>query len=317
MNERPYYALNEYLQQHFGGKVAKISLDAGFTCPNRDGSKGRGGCAFCSPQGSGEFAGSRELTLQQQFDQVAGMVAKKWPGAAYIAHFQAYTNTYAPVNRLRLLYEEALAIPGVVGLAIATRPDCLPEEVLDLLAELNQQHFLWVELGLQSSHENTARDLNLGYSWDDFVHALTALNRRGIRTVGHIICGLPGESESMMRQTADQVADLPLWGLKIHLFHLLKGSLLEPRHEIEPISFLDRRQYLELVIYTLEHLSEQVVIHRLTGDPPRRLLIEPKWCTDKWTTLNELHRLMAERHTWQGRLYTPRQDQGINIPPSQ
>jgi len=300
---RPYYAINEYLRHHFGGKVAKISLDANFTCPNRDGSKGWGGCTFCSPAGAGEFAGNRELPLPQQFEQIAAIIAGKWPQVAYIAYFQAFTNTYAPVEVLRARYEEALSWPGVVGLAIATRSDCLPSDVIDLLQELSRKHFIWVELGLQTSHEETAIKLQLGYTMADFTTAVTELNQRGVRTVGHIIYGLPGETEAMMQETARRVAALPLWGLKIHLFHLLQGSLLEQTHAELPITFLSREQYLDLVIYTLERLAPEVVIHRLTGDPPRRLLIGPAWCANKWATLNELHRLMKERSTYQGRLY--------------
>lgn len=298
-----YYTLNDYLRTRLGSKVAKVALDAGFTCPNRDGTIGRGGCAFCSHQGSGEFAGDRNMPLAEQFNQVAQVMQKKWPQSAYLVYLQAFSNTYAPVDRLREIYYDALSWPGVVGLAIATRPDCLAPAVLDLLEELNRQYFIWVELGLQTSHQATANSMNLGYTYHDFVAANQYLTERGIRTVGHIIYGLPGETEKMMKETASRVAELPLWGLKIHLFHLLQGSYLAREHAISALSFLTRQQYLDLVIYTLERISPQLVIHRLTGDPPRQLLIGPDWATDKWGNLNELRRLMRERGTYQGRLY--------------
>lgn len=285
-----------------GQKVFKIPLDAGFTCPNRDGKFSRQGCLFCSPRGSGDFAGNKELNLHQQFAQVKKIMHQKWPAGKYIAYFQAFSNTYGTVDRLRALYDYALSQPGAAGLAIATRPDCLPDDVVDLLSEFNRKTYLWLELGLQTIHEKTARLMNLHYNFAQFQEALGKLQDKKIITVAHMILGLPGESPDEMRQTGDELAQLPIQGIKIHLLHLMTGTPLARIYEKKPFPFLSREEYVDLAVDVLEKLPARVVIHRLTGDSPRQTLIGPLWSLNKWEVLNSIDQRLYERDTWQGRL---------------
>lgn len=296
-----YHSLSYHLRKKFGGKVFKIPLDAGFTCPNRDGTLGTGGCLFCSPKGSGDFAGSRNLTIPQQFEKIKTMMHRKWREGSYIAYFQAFSNTYADVTHLNELYSQAVKQPGVVGLAIATRPDCLPEEVLDLLSILNERIYLWVELGLQTIHPRTAHNLNLGYDYEQFYQALTKLRRLNIETVAHIILGLPGENRADMLATSEVVANLDLQGIKIHLLHLMQGTGLVKLYEQNKLRFLEKDEYINLVVDILEKLPKDMIIHRLTGDSPRELLIGPEWSLHKWEVLNAIDHEMAKRNTWQGK----------------
>lgn len=298
-----YHSLNYHLRKEFGQKVFKIALDAGFTCPNRDGTFSCEGCYFCSEHGSGDFAGDRKLDIEEQFMQVKEVMHKKWANGKYIAYFQAFSNTYAPVHRLRELYEYALAQDGVVGIAIATRPDCLPNEVIALLAELNQKSYLWVELGLQSIHQKTARLMNMYYDYNVFLDSLYKLREHSIETCAHIILGLPKESREDMLATGRAMANLPIQGLKIHLLHLMKNTPLAKIHEETPMNFLSREQYIELVVDILEYLPPELVIHRLTGDSPRNLLIEPRWSLNKWEVLNLIDKRLQDSNTWQGKLY--------------
>jgi radical SAM protein (TIGR01212 family) len=293
--------LNHHLRQRFGQKVFKISLDAGFSCPNRDGSKSTGGCAFCSLRGSGDFAGDRHKNIEEQFEQVKRMMHRKWVQGKYIAYYQAFTNTYALPQQLESLYNLALEQPGVVGLAIATRPDCLPLPVIELLAEINRKTYLWVELGLQTSHDRTARAMNMHYCFADFQKALTELRAINIETCAHIIFGLPGETRQDMQETSRIVAGLDIQGIKIHLLHLMQGTLLAQIYQNSPFPFLEPLEYVDLVIDLLEILPPGVVIHRLTGDSPRNLLIGPRWSLNKWEVLNLIDRRLEERNTWQGK----------------
>jgi hypothetical protein len=301
--EKRYHNLNYHLREKFGHKVFKIALDAGFTCPNRDGTFSGEGCYFCSEQGSGDFAGDRKLDIEEQFMQVKEMMHQKWANGKYIAYFQAFSNTYAPVNRLRELYEYALAQDGVLGIAIATRPDCLPDEVIALLAELNQKSYLWVELGLQSIHKKTALLMNLHYDYNVFLDSLYKLREHNIETCAHIILGLPGESSEDMLATGKAVAKLPIQGLKIHLLHLMKNTPLAKMHEKKPLDFLSREEYIKLVVDILKYLPPEMVIHRLTGDSPRDLLIEPRWSLNKWEVLNLIDKRLVKLNTWQGKSY--------------
>ncbi len=296
-----YHSLNHHLRGKFGQKVFKIPLDAGLSCPNRDGTLATGGCAFCSLRGSGDFAGDRSKNLEEQFAQVKTIMHRKWSQGKYIAYYQAFTNTYAPVERLRYLYNLAIQQPGVVGMAIATRPDCLPEEVMDLLEEINKKTFLWVELGLQTIHEPTSQAMNMHYNFSDFQKALNKLRARNIETCTHMILGLPGESIEDMKQTGRTIAHMDIQGLKIHLLHLMKGTPLEAKYNENPFAFLEPGEYVELVIDLLEILPPQVVIHRLTGDSPRDLLIGPTWSLNKWEVLNQIDHRLMERDTWQGK----------------
>ncbi|KAB2952667.1 TIGR01212 family radical SAM protein [Heliorestis acidaminivorans] len=299
--DKRYHAFNYHLRELFGEKVMKISLNAGLSCPNRDGTISSGGCVFCCPQGSGACAGDPEQAITQQFRAIRERIQKKWPRGKYLAYFQAYTNTYADPAYLKSIYEEALAQEDVVGLSISTRPDCLPEEILDLLAELNKKTYLWVEMGLQSIHDKTLERINRGHDSTAFYEALQRLRSRGIRTCAHIILGLPGESEAEMLQTGQAVADMDIQGLKFHVLHLMKGTALVEDYEAGRFSFLERERYINMVADILEILPPSVVIQRLTGDAPRHLLLGPSWVSNKWQVLQGIDDLLRERHSWQGK----------------
>lgn len=303
-NNKRYHSLNYHLQQKFGGKVIKISLNAGFTCPNRDGTLSNGGCFFCSQRGSGDFTGESFISLEQQFARGREIMNRKWTGNKYIAYFQSFSNTYGPIDKLKNIYRWAIQQPGVVGIAIATRPDCLGNDVLDLLEEINSKTYLWVELGLQTMHQRTASMLNMHYNCSVFLDALNQLNHRHIETCAHIIFGLPEETYNDMLKTSEFVASQPLQGIKIHLLHLLKGTLLVKMFKDKNYQFLSKQDYVDLVVDTLERLSPDVVIHRLTGDGPRKLLIGPEWSLHKKDVLNSIDKRLIERNTWQGRLYS-------------
>jgi len=302
-DDKRYHSLNYHLRQQFGEKIGKIALDGGFTCPNRDGSLARGGCLFCSPSGSGDFIAAKDKSIAEQFEQGRDVIQKKWAVNKYIAYLQSFTNTYAPVARLREIYETALALPGVAGLSIATRPDCLPEEVLDLLGELNQHHYLTVELGLQTIHERSADYFNLKYNYRDFLHALDNLQARQINVCAHVILGLPGEDRDDMMATANAVASLPIQGIKIQLLHLMRGTPLAEIYENKTFPFLSKEEYVDLVVNMIEILPPPMVIHRLTGDSPRKTLIGPIWSMDKRSVLNAIDRELLMRNSWQGKLY--------------
>ncbi|WP_092329913.1 TIGR01212 family radical SAM protein [Desulfosporosinus hippei] len=301
MQKKRYHTFNEHLRNRFQEKIFKVSLDAGFTCPNRDGTLGRNGCVYCSERGSGDFAGDQRLTLHEQFIEVRERMRKKWPNAKYIAYFQAYTNTYASLERLREVYEEALAEENVLGLSISTRPDCLPEDVLDYLAELNQRTYLWVELGLQSSHDRTMKWIGRGHNYEQFLQGVKELRQRGIPVCAHIILGLPGESRTEMLETARAVASLPIQGIKIHLLHVLKGTPLADIYQREPFELMTKEDYVTLVVDILEILPSEMVIHRLTGDGPPEDLIGPLWSRKKWEVLNAIDAELLRRDTWQGK----------------
>lgn len=303
--DKRYHSLNYHLRHVFGEKVFKVSLNGGFTCPNRDGKVGYGGCAFCSLQGSGDFAGKPNDPLGVQFNQGVDRVRSKWPGVKkYIAYFQAFTNTYASVEQLRNIYEQSLAIEGVEGLAIATRPDCLPEDVLNLLSELNERTYLWVELGLQTSNDKTGEIINRGYELDCFTESVKKLQSLNIATCVHIILGLPGEDRQDIMQTAKYVASMHVEGIKIHLLHLVKDTRLVQMYENGQFEFLSLEDYIDLVVDILEILPPEMVIHRLMGDAPRETLIGPLWCRRKREVLSKIDGCLKRRQTWQGRLYS-------------
>ncbi|MDD4801954.1 MAG: TIGR01212 family radical SAM protein [Syntrophomonas sp.] len=299
--DKRYHSLNFHLRERFGEKVAKISLDAGFSCPNRDGTLATNGCAFCSGRGSGDFVAAPQESLTEQFRQGQEIMRKKWPGQKYIAHLQAFTNTYAPVEKLSKAYYTALEQPGVVGIAISTRPDCLPEEVLDLLTEINQSTYLWVELGLQTIHKRSSLRLNMHYDYDDFTQSLHQLQLRKIETCAHIILGLPDEKEEDMLTTAQTLSCLPVQGLKIHLLHLMKNTPLADIYDRQPFAFLNQDDYVNLVVNILEILPPQMIIHRLTGDSPRDLLVGPTWSLRKRLVLNDIDSELKLRNSWQGK----------------
>lgn len=286
-----YYSISNYLKEHFGRKVVKLSIDAGFTCPNRDGSIGTGGCAFCSGGGSGELSSS----ISEQIE----LLKDKWPDAVYLAYFQSFTNTYAPVYVLREKYYEAIDDPRISGLVIATRPDCLGDDVIELLSEINDNHFMWVELGLQSIHDRTTEYLGIGYGLEVYDDAIRRLNERGIRVVTHLILGLPGESREDMFASVRHVCEQNTWGIKLHLLNIVKTARL---YSMCPgyIPFSGIDEYTDLVVDLLEIIPADITIHRLTGDVPRKLLVSPEWSYRKRTILNEINRKLKDRDTFQG-----------------
>jgi len=303
--DKRYHTLNHYYRELFGEKVFKVPLDGGFTCPNRDGTVATGGCIFCSARGSGDFAGDRRLSLKQQFREIKDTLHKKWPQAKYIGYFQAFTNTYAPAAELKEMYEAVLEEDGVVGLSIATRPDCLPDDVLDVLEDINKKTKLWVELGLQTIHEHTQVLINRAHSYDVFLEGVQKLRERKINVVVHIIVNLPGESRDEMMKTAEAVAHLPIQGIKIHMLHLLKKTPMMKLYREGKLTFMDQASYTKLVVDMLEILPSEMVVHRLTGDGPRDLLVEPKWTLKKWEVLNGIDHELIRRNTWQGKYYMP------------
>jgi len=298
-----YHTLNYYFRDKFGEKVFKVSLDAGFTCPNRDGKVAKGGCIFCSSRGSGDFAGNRKFELSQQFREVKEKMHKKWPKAKYIGYFQAFSNTYGTAEKLKEMYEIILAEEGVVGLAIATRPDCLPQDVIDILDSVNKRSELWVELGLQTIHEHTQLLINRGHDYNVFLNGIEKLANKNIKTIVHIIAGLPGENYKDMLATANAVAQLPIQGIKIHMLHLMKNTPMVKMYQEGKFNFMTRDEYINLVVDVLEILPPKMVVHRLTGDAPPDLLIEPKWTLKKWEVLNGIDQELEKRNSWQGKFY--------------
>ena len=303
-NGKRYNTLNGFLREKFNGeKTYKISLDGGFTCPNRDGKVARGGCTFCSARGSGDFAGDRVLPITKQFRDVKDMMQKKWKDGKYIAYFQAYTNTYAPVEVLREKYDEALKEEDVVALAIATRPDCIGEDVLELLEEYNLKLYTWVELGLQTSNDDTALRINRGYMKDTFTKSVEALAERGIDVVAHIIFGLPGETKEDMLNTVRYVSKLPIKGIKLHLLHVMENTAMAKELERGEFKLLEMDEYIDIITEAIAMLPQNIVIHRLTGDAPRELLIGPMWSLKKWEVLNAIDKALKERDLYQGKYF--------------
>ncbi len=301
-----YNSISDYLKKEFGRKTVKLSIDAGFTCPNRDGTAGYGGCAFCSEGGSGELAshaGGQSPDISGSISEQIERLSDKWPDAAYLAYFQAFTNTYAPVDVLRERYFEALDDPRISGIVIATRPDCLGDDVLDLLEKINRDHFMWVELGLQTIHRETSEAMNIGYDVSQYDTACDELISRGIRVVTHLILGLPGETHEMMMDSVRHVCEKPVFGLKLHLMNIVRNSALY-RMIPDYVSFESMDEYVDLVIECLEMIPPEITIHRLTGDVPRRYLVSPEWSYRKRTILNAINRELKERDTYQGKKWT-------------
>lgn len=298
-----YYSLNDFCQETFGEKVYRLSLSGGMTCPNRDGTLAYGGCAFCSEGGSGDFAADAVLPVSKQIQQAKTLIQKKTACKKFIAYFQSFTNTYASVQRLQQLFTEAMEPDEIVALSVGTRSDCLPDPVLSLLASLNQKKPVWIELGLQSIHERTLIQMNTHTTVNQFDAAVYALSARGISVVVHVILGFPGETPDMMKETIRHIAALPISGVKLQLLHVLQGTALADTYEKNPFPIMSLEEYCDLVIDCLELLPPNMVIHRLTGDGPRKLLIAPSWSTDKKRILNTIHHRMKERNTRQGELF--------------
>lgn len=301
--DKRYHTLNYELRKQFGQKVMKLSLDGGFTCPNRDGTIGHRGCIFCGEEGSGEFAASRTLNIKDQVEEQKRLLSNKWNTDKYIAYFQNFTNTYSCYEDLRDKYYEALSQDGVIGLAIATRADCLSEEVLELLTEINEKTYIWVELGLQTIHERTSKFIRRGYPLETYNKALEELKARNIKVVTHLIFGLPGESKKDILDSVKHVANTNTWGIKFHLLYIQRKTDLYEYYLKSPFPMLSREEYISLVVDSLELLPGEMVIHRLTGDGKRDLLYKPRWSLDKLRVLSGIDRELKRKNSYQGLKY--------------
>ena len=308
-NDKPYHSLDYELKRIYGEKIYKIALDAGMTCPNRDGTCGTRGCIFCSAGGSGEFAArktSAKTSIAAQLEQGRQYFGGKNVGRHFIAYFQAYTNTYAPAARLEALYREALDEPAIVGISIGTRPDCLGGDVFELLDQLNKEYRdkqIWIELGLQTIHEDTAALIRRGYQLTVFEHAVTRLKEISLPIIAHVIIGLPGEDRAMMFETCRYLSERGISGIKLQLLHILKNTDLVELYRKKTFDIPDMMEYIDIIISCLEILPPGMVIHRVTGDGPKNLLLAPLWSLDKRRVLNTLHQEMRRRGRWQSKAY--------------
>ena len=299
-DNKRYHTFNYYLKNKYQSKVAKVSLNAGFTCPNRDGTKGTGGCIFCSSTGSGDFAGNIQDSLEIQFSNVSLLLQNKWPNCKYIAYFQANTNTYGPLKKIKACIEPFINKKNVVAISIATRPDCLETDVLNYLAEVNNRCDLWVELGLQTIHDQTGELINRGHNYQDFLDGLNKLRKLKINVCVHIINGLPGETYEMMLETAKAVGQLDIQALKIHMLYVIEKTKLHQLYLQQPFKILSRDEYIDLVVKQLSYIPENIVIERLTGDGNISDLVAPLWSILKVTILNDIDKLMVAKDYYQG-----------------
>ncbi|MCP1102292.1 radical SAM protein (TIGR01212 family) [Aequitasia blattaphilus] len=299
--DKPYHSLDYYLKQTFGEKVYKVSLNTGCTCPNRDGSLDTRGCIFCSSGGSGDFTSSSSLSITEQIEAEKLRIGDKYKGSSYIAYFQAFTNTYGNPQRLESLYLEAANHPDIKAISIATRGDCLPDEIIDVLCRIHKIKPVWIELGLQTIHEKSIDFIRRGYSHQTFDKALNQLNIHKIPVVVHMILGLPGESQKEIYETLQYINQSPIWGVKISLLYILKQTDLGVLFEQSPFCIPSLEEYLDFIGFCIGHLDPDIVIHRLTGDGPKNLLIEPKWTANKKLVLNRLHHYLKEQDIWQGK----------------
>ncbi len=301
LDNKRYHTLNYFYHHTFDSKVFKISLNGGFSCPNLDGTKGYGGCIYCSKSGSGDFAGNRQDSIQKQWQQGLEMMHKKWPEGKLIAYFQARTNTYAKVEELKEKFEPVLKYPNVIGLAIATRPDAITDECLDYLEDLSKRTYLMVELGLQTIHETTSKLINRCHTTKEFDEMVKKLRERNINVIVHIINGLPYETKEMMLETIKHINQLDIQGVKIHMLHIVKDTPLATMYQKNPFHVLSQEEYVDIVINQLELLRPEIVIHRITGDPVKEDLIAPTWLLKKFCVLNEIDKEMVKRDTYQGK----------------
>ena len=295
-----YHTLDYYYKNRFNEKIFKVSLNAGFTCPNIDGTKGFGGCIYCSKTGSGEFAGNKKDSIKKQFNEIRDMMLKKWPKAKYIAYFQARTNTYAPVEKLKEIYEEVLTYKDVIGINIATRADSITDECLDYLENLNKRTYLTIELGLQTIKEETSILINRCHTLKEFEDTVKRLRKRNRDVVVHITNGLPNETKIDMLNTVKYLNKLDIQGIKIHMLSITKDTRLENYYKEHPFHVLTKDEYIDIVIDQLELLREEIVIHRITGDPKLEDLIEPNWLVKKFCVLNDIDKEMVKRNIYQG-----------------
>lgn len=301
--DKRYYSLDYYLKNTYGEKVYRLSLNGGMTCPNRDGTLDSRGCIFCSAGGSGDFAATPQASITEQMLEARARIQTKSNCKKFVAYFQAYTNTYASVGYLRHIFTEAITQPDIVALSIATRCDCLSDEILDLLEELNHIKPVWIELGLQTIHEKTLSDIRSGFTLSQYETAVYALHQQGISVITHLILGLPEETRDMMLASVRYVSKLPVDGIKLQLLHVLRQTDLGHRYETAPFPLFTLEEYCDFIVDCISLLPPEMVIHRLTGDGPRSLLLAPLWSTDKKRVLNTIQKRFLERNDWQGKYY--------------
>lgn len=302
LDNKRYHTLNYHFKTKYNSKVVKISLNAGFSCPNIDGTVGYGGCIYCSKSGSGEFGGDKNKPLTEQFYDIKKVIDKKWPNSKYIAYFQAHTNTYAPLNILKEKYESVLNLDNVIGIAIATRADSISDECLEYLSDLNKRTNLTIELGLQTIHDTTSKLINRCHTLKQFEETYYKLKERNIEVVVHIINGLPYETKEMMLETVKYLNKLKIDGIKIHMLNIVKDTALANLYQNKPFHILTKEEYIDIVIKQLELLDPKIVIHRITSDPDPKNLIAPTWLLKKCNLLNDIDKEMKKRDTYQGKI---------------
>lgn len=307
MNNDKFYKLNSFLKENFKEKIYKVSLDGGFTCPNRDGKISNKGCLFCSDKGSGEFAGDRCKTITAQIDEQIDFMKDKIGSSKVIAYFQNFTNTYGDIEYLRKIYYEALNHEKVIGIAIATRPDCLSDDVINLLDEINKKYFLWVELGLQTANDSIGKIINRGYDTTVYIDSCRILNEKNIKFVTHMIVGLPKEEKKDLYDTIDLINSVKSWGIKIHLIYILKNSKLLNYYQQNPFKIYEKDEYENTVIELLERLSPSIVVHRLTGDAKKDELFEPLWSLNKRSILNSIEKKLKSSKSYQGKFFNEKE----------
>ena len=303
LDNKRYHTYNYYLKNKYHQKVAKVALNADFTCPNRDGSKGYGGCIFCSSSGSGDYAGNVHDHLEKQFQTISQIMKRKWPECAYIAYFQANTNTYGPLDKIKKMIQPFLEKEDIKGIALATRPDCLSEEIVCYLSEINQTKDVYIELGLQTIHDETSKLINRGHTYQEFLDGLALCRQYNLEVCVHIINGLPFETKEMMIETAKTLGQLDIQALKIHMLFVVKNTKLQQMYENHEFEMLTRQEYIDIVVEQLRYINPEIVLERLTGDGKIDDLIAPMWSIKKVTILNDIDKQMKERDIYQGDLY--------------
>lgn len=303
LDNKRYHTYNYYLKNKYHQKVAKVALNADFTCPNRDGTKGYGGCIFCSSSGSGDYAGNVHDHLEKQFQTISQIMKRKWPECAYIAYFQANTNTYGPLDKIKKMIQPFLEKEDVKGIALATRPDCLSEEIVRYLSEVNQTKDVYIELGLQTIHDQTSKLINRGHTYQEFLDGLALCRQYNLEVCVHIINGLPFETKEMMIETAKTLGQLDIQALKIHMLFVVKNTKLQQMYENQEFEMLTRQEYIDIVVEQLRYINPEIVFERLTGDGKIDDLIAPMWSIKKVTILNDIDKQMKERDIYQGDLY--------------
>lgn len=303
LDNKRYHTYNYYLKNKYHQKVAKVALNADFTCPNRDGSKGYGGCIFCSSSGSGDYAGNVHDHLEKQFQTISQIMKRKWPECAYIAYFQANTNTYGPLDKIKKMIQPFLEKENVKGIALATRPDCLSEEIVCYLSEVNQTKDVYIELGLQTIHDETSKLINRGHTYQEFLDGLALCRQYNLEVCVHIINGLPFETKEMMIETAKTLGQLDIQALKIHMLFVVKNTKLQQMYENHEFEMLTRQEYIDIVVEQLRYINPEIILERLTGDGKIDDLIAPMWSIKKVTILNDIDKQMKERDIYQGDLY--------------